>query len=1117
MNSRLFYTLIGIVFFSLFSTHSYGQCTRIGMIGEMTDWAADLLMTRDFENPEMFTAFITVTADDDTSDPADGIIEMKFREENNWDENWGDPAFPSGTGTNGGDNILVPPGSYLVTFNCTTGDYNFESTCGSIGLIGEFTDWAGDHFMTRDASNPNMWSTTISVTDADDTSDPADGIIEMKFRQNAGWDVNWGDPAFPSGTATAGGDNVLVPVGNYVVTFDCSTGEYNFVSTCGSIGLIGEFTDWAGDHFMTRDASNPDMWSTILKVTAEDDTSDPADGIIEMKFRENAGWDVNWGDPAFPSGTATAGGDNILVPPGDYMVTFNCSTGDYNFESTCGEIGMIGEFNNWNGDFPMNRDAANPNMWTVIKSLSTAHDLDTDNDVEVKFRADAAWDNNWGATGWPSGTGVDGGDNIPAVAGTYDVSFNCESKAYSFTTNDNVCGDIGMIGDFNGWGIGGSGEVSDVVLVRNPDYPSQFSLTYNFSGGTKMLFRENADPAVLDVWGGTFPAGTAIDDNGVTMFDIPGGTFDITFNCKSGDFNFERLGSSVAAPKVFAINVDGSLNEADWTINQPVSKLIDGDAGDDPNVVNFGAAYNDDFLYVGVEITDATIMTGQAAAEDNDAVLIAVDGDKSGGDYDASDIAFSVDADGNVTMVQGTATTVAAVTTTASGYFVEASVAWADLGVTPAPGSQIGFDIGVVDADADGYQSYTFWNGDLSDSTSTSALGALLFGELACGSISISNPDIGDVDVRPLSDDPTTYVATYEFESDMNVLFRKDRQGTVAWGATDFPTGMAIVGGDAIPVTTGRYRISFGCLDGSYSFTSEPTSDEVAYADYTDTAPVIDGDLSEYNLQYGMDAGIVTGSGTINPVEWGARWDAGNLYIAAKVVDSPVEGTNNPWDNDAIEMYIDGNHDSDGAFDGDFDTQLILDAINESMLWVKADGVPVTNFESIWFITSEGYNIELRLGWDNFSFVPGRNRTMGFTIGNNDSDQGIGRDYQSAWAGTADNWNNTSVHGDLQLAGGPLNTATATTDVMYNEFVAIYPNPAGASGFNIATMGDVFTGETQIEMYNLVGQMVTSRTERLIGGTSVFVNSSKLSAGTYFVKLKSEDGNLAVKKVIIQQ
>lgn len=144
----------------------------------------------------------------------------------------------------------------------------------------------------------------------------------------------------------------------------------NASSQCGMISLIGEFSGWAEDHYMTRDTINPDLWTTFITLTEEDDQYGE-DNIVEMKFREDHEWYVNWGSDEFPSGTGVQNGSNIPVPldgtglTTDYFVTFNCITGEYYFQSASGLISIIGDFTGWTGDIPMNRDAANPNLWKL--------------------------------------------------------------------------------------------------------------------------------------------------------------------------------------------------------------------------------------------------------------------------------------------------------------------------------------------------------------------------------------------------------------------------------------------------------------------------------------------------------------------------------------------------------------------------------------------------------------------------------------------------------------------------------------------------------------------------------------------------------------------------------
>ncbi len=121
-------------------------------------------------------------------------------------------------------------------------------------------------------------------------------------------------------------------------------GEY--LTPCGEISLIGEFNDWSDDLPMRRNAYNCDLWTASIALTIEDDKSNPVDSIVEMKFREDAGWTVSWGSVSFPFGTGTNQyGLNIPVALSAdddttlYYVEFNCRSGAYSFYDLTGYCG----------------------------------------------------------------------------------------------------------------------------------------------------------------------------------------------------------------------------------------------------------------------------------------------------------------------------------------------------------------------------------------------------------------------------------------------------------------------------------------------------------------------------------------------------------------------------------------------------------------------------------------------------------------------------------------------------------------------------------------------------------------------------------------------------------
>lgn len=145
--------------------------------------------------------------------------EAKFRQDDSWDNNWGGITFPLGTAVKDGSSIPVTAGTYNVTFNIETGDYNFTAPT-NIGIIGSaLYGWDFDvDLQTTDGITYTLLNYPFT-----------DG--SARFRQDNSWDLNWGDWSFPTGTAIQYGSDIYVPAGNYNVTFNIATGNYSFVAT----------------------------------------------------------------------------------------------------------------------------------------------------------------------------------------------------------------------------------------------------------------------------------------------------------------------------------------------------------------------------------------------------------------------------------------------------------------------------------------------------------------------------------------------------------------------------------------------------------------------------------------------------------------------------------------------------------------------------------------------------------------------------------------------------------------------------------------------------------------------------------------------------------------------
>lgn len=215
-------------------------------------------------------------------------------------------------------------------------------------------------------------------------------------------------------------------------------------------------------------------------------------------------------------------------------------------------IGIIGDATpgGWNTDTDMYRldPANNPGAWTVIIKLTGG--------LSAKFRADDDWGTNWGAAGFPSGTGTQNGANIPVSStGYYKVDFNAGTGAYVFTplagttfTNISLIGDVVLP---NAWS-------SDFDLTQDGTDPHLWTGSIVFANDGSVKFRANHDWTTN--WGfNKFPSayGTQNGDN----IPVKAGTYFVRFNDVSGDFIFGNTGNNAGASSPYTnISLIGDFN-----------------------------------------------------------------------------------------------------------------------------------------------------------------------------------------------------------------------------------------------------------------------------------------------------------------------------------------------------------------------------------------------------------------------------------------------------------------------------------------------------------------------------------------------------------------------------
>lgn len=147
----------------------------------------------------------------------------------------------------------------------------------------------------------------------------------------------------------------------------------------------------------------------------------------------------------------------------------------------------------------------------------------------VKFRANNEWTINWGANAFPTGIGVQDGASIPTGVGVYNVAFNSETGAYTFTSSTSFPL-ISITGD----GVEGMtwGQDTDMTTSDGVHYSlNDISLV---NGSVK--FRQNHDWGMN--WGeDSFPSGTGVQDGASIGIGVPG-HYSVVFNRTTGAYAF---------------------------------------------------------------------------------------------------------------------------------------------------------------------------------------------------------------------------------------------------------------------------------------------------------------------------------------------------------------------------------------------------------------------------------------------------------------------------------------------------------------------------------------------------------------------------------------------------
>lgn len=327
---------------------------------------------------------------------------------------------------NGGGTATINVGSmsavaiHAGTFIGSSGGGGFASVHPQVYFRGTANGWATTA-MTLVADY--TWETT-----ADFTGDPTD---RFKFDIYGDWSYNFGDNDNDGYVDQAGSDiDITQGAGNYTITLNDQTGAYTVVKNGGG----GGFTSVHPQVYFRGTANG---WATTAMTLVADYTwettvdfvGDPTD---RFKFDIYGDWSYNFGDNNNDGYVDQAGGDIYITQgAGNYTITLNDQTGAYTVIKNGGAL-----LTNWGQVY----FRGTPNSWattgmTLVADYTWETTVTFSGSPSDRFKFDVYgdWSYNFGDNNNDGYADQTGNDIYVTQAGTYLITFNEQTLAYSIT------------------------------------------------------------------------------------------------------------------------------------------------------------------------------------------------------------------------------------------------------------------------------------------------------------------------------------------------------------------------------------------------------------------------------------------------------------------------------------------------------------------------------------------------------------------------------------------------------------------------------------------------------------------------------------------------------------
>jgi len=261
-------------------------------------------------------------------------------------------------------------------------------------------------------------------------------------------------------------------------------------------------------------------------------------------------------------------------------------------------------------------------------------------------------------------------------------------------------------------------------------------------------------------------------------------------------------------------------------------------------------------------------------------------------------------------------------------------------------------------------------------------------------------------------------------------------------------------------------------------------------------------------------------------VFWRSLWNMDYLYLWIHVMDDTLmrDGTGN-WQDDGIELWLDGDASHLDAYDGVndffFDLSINSETVLDTIQLGKGPAIDMSGFMQAQKLTEDGLVVELALPLEVLGIQPGFGTGIGIDLDyNDDDDGGTTRETKlKTYDPTDQSWTYPSVFGYARFVGSKLPSLVeklTQTIIKKYELMQNYPNP-----FNPNTTIEFHLPEAdhvKLIVFDLLGREVARLADARYeaGKHSIQFNASQFSSGIYFYRLETGKKVMFKKMLLVK-